>query len=622
MIITHRADTPSARFVFGSTEHQAARPRAYAAFMPTFSSAFVPARFNGASWTSISPLVDELQRRTVNSVAEFERWLTDRSDLDAACSEARANLYIATSCNTDDAALSKAYTVFLEDVGPKLELSGFELDKRQVELAARFPLPPARYGVLNRSKKASVELFREENVSLQTELAKLGQDYGKIAGAQTVMFENQERTLPQMQQYLLSPDRSVREQAWTGIAKRRLQDRAALDLLLDEMILRRDKVARNAGCSDFVVYTFKEKQRFDYTPADCRTFWHAVEKHVVPLVRRLDAERKAALGVSELRPWDALVDVKGRPGLRPFTGGRDLMRKTQAVMDAMDPRLSEMTRRLGEGSEAGSSGVQPEGALVTACLDLDSRKAKRPGGYQYVRDFSRSPFIFMNAAGLHRDAITMIHEAGHAFHSILAEAEPLVDYRHSPIEFAEVASMSMEHLTMPHWGVRGGFYEGKPQDLARAQREHLEDSISILAWIATIDAFQHWMYLHPKHTHAQRDAHWLELDERFGHALNWRGLEDERASQWQRQSHLYGHPLYYIEYGIAQLGALRLWLKSRKDGERAAIDAYVRALALGGSKPLPELFAAADLTFDFGEGPVAGVVEAVGAELEALVSKG
>lgn len=576
-------------------------------------ASFVPRSFSGAEWSSIQPLVDELKTRRVNSQADLERWTLDRSDLDAACSEARANLFIATSCNTEDTAISEAYTRYLDNVAPKLEVASFELDKRQVELFKQFPMPGDRYLVLDRSKKAASELFREENVPLQTELAKLSQDYGKVSGAQTVMFDGQERTLPQMTQYLQETDRSRREAAWRGIAERRLKDRDTLNELIDKMIARRDQMARNAGCASYIEYAFKDKQRFDYTPADCRTFWSAVEKHVVPLMRKLDKERQAALKVDALRPWDLSVDVKGRAGLKPFNGGRDLMRKTQSVMDALDPRLGALTRRLGDADAVQSA----DGSMVTEYLDLDSRKGKRPGGYQYVRDYSRKPFIFMNAAGMHRDVMTMVHEAGHAFHSMLAEKEPIVDYRHSPIEFAEVASMSMEHLTMPHWGVRGGFY-ANTEELNRAKREHLEDSITILAWVATIDAFQHWMYAHPKHTRTERDQYWLELDARFGHAVSWQGLEASRESQWQRQGHLYSHAFYYIEYGIAQLGALGLWLKSKTEGEKAAVDAYIRALTLGGSKPLPQLFQAAGLTFDFGEKPIGAVTEAVEKELAAI----
>ncbi|MFN7021895.1 MAG: M3 family oligoendopeptidase [Phycisphaerales bacterium] len=579
--------------------------------MTTSVRTCVPADLDGADWSRVEPVLGELLAREVGTVAEFEQWLVDRSEAEAACMEARANLFIASSCDTEDKAKTEAYAAFIQDVAPKIETVGFELDKKQVALAERFRPDPARYMVLERSKKAAVALFRAENVPIQTELDRLAQDYGKVAGAQTVEFDGAERTLPQMAVYQQSTDRSVRERAWRAVAARRMQDRATLDSLLSEMVARRDRMARNAGCADFVEYAFKEKQRFDYTPKDCERFWEAAAKHVVPLMRRLDEKRRSALKLDALRPWDLSVDEKGRPGLKPFDGGRELFEKSARVFEALDARLGRMFRSMGPAD--GSEGK----ALVSEQLDLDSRKGKRPGGYQYNRQRSRKTFIFMNAAGLQRDVQTMVHEAGHAFHSMLCAHDPLVEYRGYPTEFAEVASMSMEHLTMPYWGVEGGFYSSE-EECRRARAEHLEQSVTILAWIATIDAFQHWMYRHPGHTPAERDAEWERLEDRFGHSVSWEGLREEKLCRWQQQSHLYSHPMYYIEYGIAQLGALRLWLKSRTEGERAAVDAYVRALALGGSRPLPDLFAAAGLSFDFGEGPVARVCEEVEAELERL----
>lgn len=576
-------------------------------------STCVPGDLNAADWSQIEPIVAELRSRVVATPAEFEQWLVDRSELDAAAAEARANLYIASSCDTESAAKTDAYRRFIEQVAPKLETHGFELDRKQVELAEKFRLNPARYAVMERNKRAAVGLFRAENVPIQTELDGLSQDFGRIAGAQAVHFQGQERTLPQMAAFQLETDRPLREAAWRAVSERRLADRAALDELLDQMVKRRHRMAVNAGCDDFVGYIFKDKLRFDYTPADCERFAEAVAKHVVPLMKRLDEKRRRELGVDTLRPWDLSVDTKGRPGLKPFSGGRELFNKTARVFDALDGRLAKMFRTLGPEDLASSQSP----ALVSECLDLDSRKGKRPGGYQYNRARMRKPFIFMNSAGLHRDVMTMVHEAGHAFHSMLCAGEPLVEYRGSPTEFAEVASMAMEHLSMPHWGVKGGFYD-KPEDHARARAEHIEHSIVILAWIATIDSFQRWMYENPGHTHRQRDDHWVTLDGRFGHAIDWSGLTEERRSRWQQQSHLFSHPLYYIEYGIAQLGALRLWLKSRAEGEPAAVNAYMRALSLGGSKPLPELFAAAGLTFDLGEKPIAEVCAAAEAELARL----
>lgn len=578
----------------------------------------VPRDLDGADWSQVEPILTELLARPVATAAEFEQWMLDRSEIEAACDEARANLYIASSCDTEDKAKQQAFATFVETIVPRVDVIGFDLDKKQVALFERLSMDRARYQVLERSKRSRIDLFRPENVPIQTDLEKLGQEYGRIAGAQTVQFDGKERTLPQMGTYLQETDRSVREAAWRAVSDRRMLDRDGLNDLLDRMIAQRSQMARNAGCANFVEYVFRDKQRFDYTPEHCRSFWLAAEKHVVPFMNRLAARRKQQLGVAELRPWDMGVDPQGRPGLKPFSGGRDLFEKTARVFEAVDARLGRMFRELGPqaGGEAAPAGRQYAAGepLVSEFLDLDSRKGKRPGGYQYNRPRSRRPFIFMNAAGLHRDAMTMLHEAGHAFHSMLSASDPIVDYRMSPTEFAEVASMSMEHVTMPRWGVEGGYYSSD-DDLRRARTEHLERSVSILAWIACIDSFQQWMYENPGHTHEQRDDRWVEIDQRLGESVSWNGLEDARRAAWQRQSHIFSHPLYYIEYGIAQLGALQLWLRSIREGTTPTIDAYIRALSLGGSRPLPDLFAAAGLPFDFGEATMARVVGAVEEEL-------
>lgn len=464
--------------------------------------------------------------------------------------------------------------------------------------------------MLERDTRSEVEIFREENVPIETELEKLSQQYQQIIGAMTVEFEGREQTLPQMARYQESNDRAVREAAWRVVAERRVQDAATLDAIYDKMVQLRDQQARNAGFDNYIGYAFKEKKRFDYTPDDCRTFHRAVEEAIVPFLRRLDARRREQLSVDVLRPWDLAVDPKGREPLKPFSGGADLVARSRRCFERLDGRLAEMFSTLGDGDNA-------QGAARGAMLDLDSRKGKAPGGYQSMRDFSRKPFIFMNAAGLHRDVETMVHEAGHAFHSMLCSREPLLHYRHSPIEFAEVASMSMELLTMPHWGGRDGFYPDE-EDLARAQRRQMEGSVGMIPWIATIDAFQHWVYGNPRHTREERRAAWLDLDRRFGHAVAWDGLEQHRAAMWQRQLHLYTVPFYYVEYGIAQLGSLQLWLRALDEGEKTAVESYMNALRLGGSRPLPELFTSAGIRFGFGSDTIKRLVDRVERELAKL----
>lgn len=578
--------------------------------MTTFASAFVPPAFNGSDWSSIEPLGRELLSRSVASREELERWLIDRSDLEAACNESASNLYIDMTCDTEDKSKQEAYLQWIETIQPKLKPLLFELDKLQAELSGKYPLDQKRYGVLERDTRSSVEIFRDKNVPIETELEKLSQQYQQIIGAMTVEFEGREQTLPQMGRYQEFNDRSVREAAWRVVADRRLKDAQKLDEIYDKMVGMRDQVARNADLESYIAFAFKEKKRFDYTPDDCRTFHKAVEQAIVPFLRRLDAKRKEQLKVEALRPWDLAVDPKGNAPLKPFTDGSDLVAKSRRCFERLDNRLAKMFETLGDGANT-------QGAAGGAQLDLDSRKGKAPGGYQSMRDFTRAPFIFMNAAGLHRDVETMVHEAGHAFHSMLCLNDPLLHYRHSPIEFAEVASMSMELLTMPHWGGKDGFYPDEA-DLARAQRRQIEGSVGMIPWIATIDAFQHWVYGNPKHTREQRREAWLDLDRRFGHALSWDGLEEHRATTWHRQLHLYTVPFYYVEYGIAQLGSLQLWLRALEEGEKTAVESYMKALSLGGSRPLPELFAAAGIKFDFGPDTIKRLVDRVEGVLAKL----
>lgn len=571
---------------------------------------FVPLTFDGTDWTTVEPYLNQLLEREVGSAEDFEKWLLDRSELEAAISESVANTYIDMTCDTGDEEKAGAWTSYLENVAPKLKPIGFALDQKFKALAEEFGMTTGRHDVLYRSTAADVELFRDENVPLETEVAKLDQEYDKVCGKMTVEFQGEEKTLPQMSKFFESSDRSVREDAWRTVSKRRLEDKDTIDGIYDKQVKLRDEIARNAGFDDFVGYIYKAKHRFDYDTSHAYAFHDAIEKHVMPFVEALDAKRREKLGLDKLRPWDLAVDPMNRDALEPFDGGVDLISRSHDAFSRLSPELGEMFATMGDGSNT-------NGTADGASLDLDSRKGKASGGYQYMRDRSRRPFIFMNAAGVHRDVETMVHEGGHAFHSMYCKDEPYVWYRHAPIEFAEVASMSMELLTMPYWDA---FYPSK-EDADRARRKQLEGSMTTLPWIATIDSFQHWVYQNPNHTRDERTAQWIEIEQRFGHMghhCDWDGLEDERKYVWQKQGHLFGVPFYYIEYGIAQLGALGLWLMSLEQGEQAALDAYKRAMSLGGSKPLPELFEAAGLPFDFGAETVGRLVERVRSELEKL----
>jgi oligoendopeptidase F len=550
------------------------------------ASDYVPANLDATDWPSLEPLYRGLVDRPLKCVNCLRRLILDRSELDAAVSESGSTLYINMTCRTDDQATKAAYLAFVEHVEPNLKQISFELDRKINDCPFKGELDAGRFGVLLRDVKTSVELFRSENVPLETELTKLAQQHAELSGAMTVQFRCEERTLPQMARFQEETDRATREEAWRLVAERRLKDRDACDALFDQMVALRHRCALNAGFENYRDYAHRAKRRHDYTPEDCHKFAQGVERVIVPALRRLNEQRRGALGLSALRPWDLSVDVKGRGPLRPFRDGADLAARTRRVFDRLDPApggLGEMFTAL----------CEPPAGVV--CLDLESRKGKAPGGYQSNRDRIRWPFIFMNAAGVQRDVETMVHEAGHAFHSLLCRADPLVAYRADiPLEFAEVASMSMELLTHPCMDE----YLPDAVDADRARRLHLEQLATMLPWIATIDQFQQWIYTNPTHTRAQRRAKWTELMARFGSKIDWTGLEPHLESLWQRQTHLFGHPFYYIEYGIAQLGALQMFGNFRRDPAKALAE-YKRALTLGGSRPLRELFEAAGLSLDF-----------------------
>ncbi|MFQ6033332.1 MAG: M3 family oligoendopeptidase [Candidatus Bipolaricaulia bacterium] len=553
---------------------------------------FLPEGLDLGEWEEIELLFKELDGRKIDSMERLERWLRDWSELEAALDEEGAVRYIRMTCQTDDPERERAYLEFIEEIEPRIKPRLQRLRERYVKSPARGELPPF-YHVLDRSIANRVELFREENVPLETEEARLAQRYQKIAGAMTVQFQGEEQTLQQMARYLEEPGRKIRREAWELAEERRLQDREELDEIYDELLALRERIAHNAGFPDYREYAFRARERFDYTPEDCGRFHQAVEEQVVPLLRELQRGRQGELGLDTLRPWDLQVDPKNRPPLRPFREATELTEGCGEIFQQVGPGLGRSFRRLEE----------------LGLLDLESRKGKAPGAYSATLAEKRLPFIFANSVGRDGDLQTMLHESGHAFHSLAAREQPLFFYRRAPLEFAEVASMGMELLGGEHLDV---FYSG--EDALRSRREHLEGIVRLLPWIATIDSFQHWIYTHPAHSREERKAYWLELRRRFGGVESWTGYENVLENQWQRQLHLFEVPFYYIEYGIAQLGALGVWRNAEED-KAGTIAAYRGALALGGSRPLPELFAAAGLRFDFSSETVAQAVGALRAAL-------
>lgn len=556
---------------------------------------FVPVDLEPGDPARVLPLFDQLEQRlaAVKTTEELETWIIQAGELRAAIDEERARRYIAMTCHTEDPVAEKAYLDLVEHLDPALKPRLFRLSQLFLQHPLRSKLPMPRYAVFDRNTALKVELYRDENVPLETEDERLQQQYQKLIGAQTVQYRGEERTLVQMGRFQEDPDRAVREAAWRLVAERRQLDAQTCEQLFDEMIELRQRQAKNAGFANYRDFAFKLRGRFDYGPADCVAFHQAIEREVVPLLRRLQERRRTRLGVESLRPWDLAVDPLNRPPLRPFADAAELETKSQRIFDRLSPELSADFRLLRE----------------KRLLDLANRKGKAPGGYQYTLSEARMPFIFMNAVGLQRDVETLLHEAGHAFHALATREEPLEAYRDAPIEFCEVASMSMELLAAEHLDE---FYSA--DEVRRARTVHLEGVVDVFPWIATIDAFQHWIYTHPGHTRAERQAAWMELRGRFGGGVDWSGLENYHAILWHKQSHLFLNPFYYVEYGIAQIGALQVWANARVD-RREALAAYRRGLALGGSRPLPELFAAAGCRLDFSAAALKPLVRLLETEL-------
>ena len=543
---------------------------------------FLPTNIDLTDLNGLKELFQNLQNRTVHSASDLEKWLKDESELASALAEEQSIRYARMTCQTDDPAREKDYLLFIENVEPAAKIGFSQLDRKYLGTPARKNLPLDEYYVLNRKRENNVALFREENVELEKEETKLAQSFQKTTGAMTVLYEGHERTMQQMGRFLEEPDRSVREKTWLLAESRRQKDKDTLNQIYDQLIALRQRIAENAGFDNYRDYIFRKKERFDYTPEDCFRYHEAVEEHIVPLIHELDKERSQGLRVEPLRPWDLAVDPKGRPALHPFKTSSELVQGCIMVFDKVNPEFATKLRRMASLN----------------LLDLESRKGKAPGGYNMELSEIRLPFVFMNAVGRDGDVWTLLHESGHAFH-VFAMRDKRFPYQYRsenvPLEIAEVASQAMEIIGGEH--LEGTFYS--KEDAARSKREHLASIVKLLAWIATIDAFQHWIYTNPNHTREDRQDQWVRFRKRFGGAESWVGHEEFLRSQWQRQLHLFEVPFYYIEYGIAFMGALGLWTRYRKD-PRAAISAYQRALALGGSKPLPELFKAADLPFDFG----------------------
>ncbi|MEJ7626684.1 MAG: M3 family oligoendopeptidase [Ferruginibacter sp.] len=570
----------------------------YSADIRKIKRTFLPPDFSVTTWESVEPYFKDLLARDISSKHLLEQWLKDQSELEAVVNENACWRQIKMTCDTGDKKLEEDFNFFCLQIQPKIQPYADSLNKKLLNAAALKELEPEKYFTYLRSVKKSIDLFREENIPLQAEMAVLQQQFGQISGAMLVTVNGEEYTLQQAGKFLESHDRGIREDVYRKIQERRLLDKEKLDELFDKLVSIRDKEAHNADFKNYSDYRFKELGRFDYTKEECFHFHEAVKQHVLPLVNKIYSRKKKELGLDVLRPWDLEAEPEGTKPLHPFDTSDEMLTKSIQCFNRLDPFFGECLVKMREMNH----------------LDLDSRKAKAPGGYNCPLAESGAPFIFMNAAGQMHDVTTMVHEGGHAVHSFLSHPLELNGFKEYPMEIAEVASMAMELFSMDHWDT---FFEDK-DNLTRAKIHQLERVITIFPWIAIIDKFQHWIYDHPKHTHEERTKAWNDtLHEFQDGVIDYCGLETYRSNAWQRQLHLFEVPFYYIEYGIAQLGAIGMWMQYKMDKEKA-LQNYCTALSLGGTKTLPELYKAAGLEFDFTPGRIKVLMEFVSGEMEKL----
>ncbi len=558
----------------------------------------MPADFVVTDWQQLEPFFRQLLEKEINSKEELETWLQHLSELEAVVSEDACWRQIKMTCDTTDPSLEQAYNYFCTDIQPHIQPYADALNRKLVGHPLAGELNQQQYFTYLRSIQKSIDLFRDENIPLQAELAVMQQQFGVINGRMTVTINGNEYTLQQAAKFLENPDRNLREEAYRKIQERRLQDKAVLNQLFNELMAKRNQVAVNAGYSNYTDFRFRELGRFDYGKQDCYAFHEAVKLHVVPLVRNIYEKKRATLGLSTLRPWDIDAEQEGLAPLHPFKTGNELIEKTIACFTKLRPFFGDCLRKMNDLQH----------------LDLESRKGKAPGGYNCPLAESGAPFIFMNAAGQMHDVTTMVHEGGHAIHSFLAHPLSLTGFKEYPMEIAEVASMAMELFSMDHWDV----FFNDAAELKRAKVHQLERVITLFPWIAIIDKFQHWIYDNPGHSDEQRTEKWMEiLAEYSDGVVDYDGLELYRSNAWLRQLHIFEVPFYYIEYGIAQLGAIGMWMQYKQQPEKA-LDRYCDALALGGTATLPQLYETAGLQFDFSPATIKELMDFVKTELDKL----
>lgn len=572
--------------------------KTYSADIQKLQRNFLPNDFKITDWESLKTYFEELSTRDISSKVLLEKWLLDSSELQAVISEDACWRQIKMTCDTENKELEDAFTFFCTEIEPHIKPFADALNKKLMASPFIKELDQKTYYTYLRNVEKDIKLFNEKNIALSADLNVLAQHYGAITGKMSVEIDGKEYTLQQAAKFLMQSDRNLREKVYTKVNECRIQDVDALNKLFDELLEKRHQVALNAGFENYRDYKFEELGRFDYSVKDCEDFHESIKKYITPIVEDIYEHKRKQLGLDILKPYDTDAEPEGQTPLEPFKNGEELLTKSITAFSNLRPYFGDCLRKMDDLHQ----------------FDLESRKGKAPGGYNCPLAETGAPFIFMNAAGTADDVVTMMHEGGHALHSFLSHDLSLSAFKEYPMEMAELASMSMELFSMDQWPI---FYPNE-HELQRAKAEELERALSIFPWIATIDKFQHWLYTNPGHTHEERTNAWLRIHKEFAPKnISWEGLEKYQSILWQKQLHLFEVPFYYIEYGIAQLGALAMWKEYKLDKEKT-LDNYMLSLSKGYTQTLKELYQTAGIAFDFSANNVKALSEFVKEEMKAV----
>ncbi|MDB5477560.1 MAG: Oligoendopeptidase [Alphaproteobacteria bacterium] len=558
---------------------------------------FFHKEFAVTDWEGVQPFADDLLSREIDSPAEFERFLEDQNELDVILWDDYAWREIRATCNTEDKEAAQRLEEYEQNIAPPLAVLKDKIGRKILSSVYAPQYEKPGFAIMRQRLKDKEKVFHPDNTALANSISQNVAAVRALEGKRSVTLDGTDYTFEQAADMLSLNDRSKREEAWKATANRLAQDKTELDVIFDDMFRLRQAQAKNVGLENYRDYKYIELGRC-YTPSDSEKFYQGIKENVVPLLKTMHETRKENMGVTHLYPWDLLVDPLNRKPVKAFENAGDLVEKSQTMFDNIDPVFGAVFRSIKEKGH----------------LDLMSRMGKASGAYLQPLYEKNIPFMYQNATGKMDGVGTISHEGGHAVHEVLMAPVGFKAYRDYPMEIAELGSMAMELISMDHWDV---FYDNK-EELLRAKREHLENIIVKLPWIGIVAEFQDKLYVDGNPGIEQRHELWEELRKQYdtGEVETTEYPHPTRTS-WHKQNHIFSVPFYYIDYGIAQLGALQVWRNYKQEPEKALAQ-FKEGLTLGNTKSIKDVYETAGAKFDFSSEMQKELMQFVGEEIETL----